>query len=66
MTNDDLRQADFSLLSVREMTPDQRAELKRRYQHFIANFQPGTDAKLPPARTAEPTPRKWVPDRKTG
>jgi hypothetical protein len=62
MTNDELRQADLSQLSVREMTPAQRAELKRRYQTFIANFQPDTAAKLPAVPT--PKPKKWVPGKK--
>jgi hypothetical protein len=62
MEDDDLRQADLSRLSVGEMTPAQRAELKRRYQKFVANFQPETEAKLPasPARK----PKKWVPGKK--
>jgi hypothetical protein len=64
MTDDELRQADLSQLSVREMTPAQRAELKRRYQTFIANFQPDAAAKLPAAAAAEPKPKKWVPAKK--
>ena len=36
MPDDDLRNADFSRLSVREMTPAQRVELKRRYADFVA------------------------------
>ena len=62
MSNDDLRQADLSHLSITEMTPAQRAELKRRYSHFVENFGPapakgGKDA---PA----PKPKKWVPTKK--
>jgi hypothetical protein len=62
MTEDDLRQADLSRLSVQDMTPAQRTELKRRYQKFVANFQPETEAKLPavPARK----PKKWMPGKK--
>jgi len=62
MTEDDLRQADLSQLNLRDMTPAQRAELKRRYQKFIANFEPETETKLAagPARK----PKKWVPGKK--
>ncbi|HUK06711.1 MAG TPA: hypothetical protein VLX09_02485 [Stellaceae bacterium] len=62
MTDDDLSQADLSQLSLRQMTPAQRAELKRRYQIFVANFQPDSAAKLPAA--AAPKPKKWVPGKK--
>jgi len=62
MTDDDLSQADLSQLSLRQMTPAQRAELKRRYQTFVANFQPDSAAKLPAA--AVPKPKKWVPGKK--
>lgn len=61
MTNDDLRQADLSELSVSDMSPAQRAELKRRYRRFVANFQPETTAKVP---VATGKPKKWVPGRK--
>jgi len=61
MSNDDLRQADLSHLTVREMSPAQRAELKRRYATFIANFGPAS-TKLPRAkRTGKP--KKWVPGK---
>lgn len=61
MSDDELRQADLSHLSIREMSPAQRAELKRRYATFIANFGPAS-AKLPaPKRTAKP--KKWVPGK---
>ena len=62
MRQDDLRQADLSRLTVSDMTPAQRAELKRRYQRFVANFQPETEAK-PPAGPAR-KPKKWVPTKK--
>ena len=62
MTEDDLRQADLSQLSVSDMTPAQRAELKRRYRRFVANFQPETTAKVPAAPARKP--KKWVPDKK--
>ncbi len=62
MGNDDLRNADLSRLSVREMTPAQRAELKRRYADFVANFGPTTAAKLP--GKANSKPKKWMPGKK--
>ena len=64
MGNDDLRNADFSRLSVRQMTPAQRAELKRRYADFVANFGPATAAKLPGGKAKTPKPKKWVPGKR--
>ena len=62
MTDDDLRQADLSQLNVRDMTPAQRAELKRRYRKFVANFQPETGTKLRAGGARKPA--KWVPPRR--
>ena len=58
----DLRQADLSHLRLQEMTPDQRAELRRRYQTFIEHFGGTATA---PTRYPAPKPRvrKWVPGR---
>jgi len=64
MGHDDLRNSDLSQLSVREMTPAQRAEPKRRYQTFVANFGPTTAAKLPAGKAKTPKPKKWVPGKK--
>jgi L-2-hydroxyglutarate oxidase LhgO len=59
--SDDLRQANLSDLSVKQMTPAQRAELRRRFEAFVANF-------VKPAPGAEketaPKVRKWVPGMK--
>lgn len=33
---EDLRQADLSHLHIREMTPEQRDELRRRYREFVS------------------------------
>ena len=63
MSYDNLRNADLSQLSVREMTPAQRAQLKRRYADFVANFGPTTAAKLPKAKVKTPKPKKWVPGK---
>jgi hypothetical protein len=65
MGNDDLRNADLSRLSVREMTPAQRAELKRRYADFVANFGPTTAARLPAGKAKTPKPKKWLPATKS-
>ena len=62
MGDDDIRNTDLSQLSVRDMTPAQRAELKRRYATFVANFGPTTAAKLPGKSKAKP--KKWVPGKK--
>jgi len=62
MSNDDLRQADLSNLSITEMTPAQRAELKRRYSHFVENFGPAKDTAA--AAKPAPKPQKWVPTKK--
>jgi hypothetical protein len=62
MGDDDLRNADLSRLGIRDMTPAQRAELKRRYATFVANFGPTTAAKLPGKATTKP--KKRVPGKK--
>lgn len=63
MSNDDLRHADLSHLSITEMTPAQRAELKRRYSHFVESFVPA-DAKPAADEKPAPKPQKWVPGKK--
>jgi len=58
-----LHQADLSHLRLQDMTPTQRAELKRRYAHFVRHFR----SVGPSARTAAAKPkrvRKWTPGRK--
>jgi hypothetical protein len=56
----DLSQADLSGLSLKEMTVQQRAELKRRFQTF-RQAMAGTP---PPAAEAPKKTRKWVPGMK--
>lgn len=63
MTDDELRQADLSNLSVRQVTPAQRAELRRRYDAFVAKFGPTAKAKPPAAKGKL---KKWVPAKKPG
>jgi hypothetical protein len=65
MSENDLTHADLSHLTVRDMTPSQRAELKRRYATFVAAFGPTTAAKLPAGKKAKSAkPQKWVPGKK--
>lgn len=72
MTDDELRQSDLSNLSVRQMTPAQRAELRRRYDAFVAKFGPTAKAKTKPraakakARAPKGKLKKWVPAKKPG
>ena len=58
----ELEQADLSDLRLQDMTPDQRAELKRRYERFVRHFGRGGVASRQPAPKS--TPRKWVPGKK--
>ena len=58
-----LRQADLSHLRLQEMTPEQRAELRRRYEDFTRHF-----VKSRPSSKAEAKPpqvRKWTPGAKS-
>jgi hypothetical protein len=58
-----LHQADLSHLRLQDMTPSERAELKRRYERFVRHFR----ATGPATRTAAAKPRrirKWTPGRK--
>lgn len=56
-----LRQADLSHLRVQDMTPEQRAELRRRYDSFVGHFGAAAGA-MPSARSKRKTPpRKWAP-----
>lgn len=57
--SEDLRQADLSHLSLKDMTPAQRAEIRRRYEEFARGYM-----KLPEENKPEPKTRKWVPGMK--
>ena len=54
-----LHQADLSHLRLQDMTPSERAELKRRYAHFVRHFRAAGPAPAKPQRI-----RKWTPGRK--
>ncbi|MGH7089809.1 MAG: hypothetical protein ACREFQ_13000 [Stellaceae bacterium] len=56
----DLRQKDFSNLAIRDMSPAERAELLRRYSHFVEHFRMDD----PPAAPPKPL-RKWNPGERT-
>lgn len=58
-----LRQADLSHLHLQDMTPGERAELRRRYDDFVRHF--GRDG-VAPSRYPEPKKhlRKWTPGAK--
>ena len=64
LSPDELRQADLSPLTVSQMTPAQRAELRRRYDMFVANFGPAPSTKLGSAKPKSSKPKKWVPQAK--
>jgi hypothetical protein len=60
-----LSQADLSHLRLQDMTPEQRAELRRRYDAFVRHF--GDAAPSSPAATSakkKSAARKWVPGTK--
>jgi hypothetical protein len=57
----ELRQADLSHLTVSQMTPAQRAEMRRRFDAFMRDMT-GAPPKAEPERPANV--RKWVPGMK--
>ena len=59
---EDLRNADLSDLSVRDMTPEQRAELRRRFRDFLQNvWKSGSPAAAP---SAPKKVRRWAPTKR--
>jgi hypothetical protein len=64
MSDDELRQADLSHLRIDQMTPEQKAEMRRRYDEFVRSIagrapKPSRSA----AGTAPPNTTKWVPKK---
>ena len=59
----ELEQADLSDLRVQEMTPEQRAELRRRYVAFVRHFD-GTPPSAAPPKAGGKRVRKWHPGTK--
>jgi hypothetical protein len=63
VTEEHLRQADLSHLRLQDMTAEQRAELRRRYEEFTRHFGRGG---LPASNDKKKKPRirKWTPGAK--
>jgi len=57
-----LQQADLSHLRLQDMTPSERAELKRRYEQFVGHFRGAGSARRPAAVKPQRI-RKWTPGR---
>jgi hypothetical protein len=58
---DELRQANLSHLKINEMTTEQRAEIRRRFEEFVGAFaKNGPNQQI----TAAPKVKKWVPGMK--
>jgi len=58
---DDLRQANLSNLKINDMTKEQRAEIRRRFEEFVGAFRKsGPNQQI----TAAPKVKKWVPGMK--
>jgi hypothetical protein len=66
ITPEQLRQVDLSHLRLQDMTPEQRAELRRRYDDFVRHFGAGGIAAPAPAPEPKKKPRlrKWTPGAK--
>lgn len=60
---EDLRNADLSDLSVRDMTPEQRAELRRRFRDFLQNVWKGGPRSGPSPAAAKKV-RRWTPTKR--
>lgn len=59
-----LRQADLSHLRLQDMTPEQRTELRRRYDAFVRHFDDGAPPADGAAASKKSAPRKWMPGAK--
>ncbi len=57
----DLRQADLSNLSLKQMNAAQREEMRRRFRSFMENYAGRLSTK--PAETPKKV-KKWVPGMK--
>jgi hypothetical protein len=60
MNEEELSQADLSQWRLQEMTPGQRAELRRRYDEFVRHFGTATPRPRHP-EPVKPRIRKWQP-----
>ena len=59
--SDELRQANLSHLTLKDMNAAQRAEMRRRFEEFVGNFVKATPTPTP--ENAQRV-RKWVPGMK--
>jgi hypothetical protein len=58
-----LRQVDLSHLRLQDMTPAERAEMRRRYHDFVRHFGGGA-APGPAPAPKRPRRRRWQPGAK--
>jgi hypothetical protein len=63
MDDSDLRNADLSHLRVQDMSPEQRAEMRRRYVDFVRRMV-RAPARPQVAPKAKRRVKKWVPGAK--
>lgn len=59
-TTDRLRHADLSTRSVAELSATERAELSRRFDHFMRHFRAGKLGAMSPSDKPRQI-RKWRP-----
>jgi len=59
--SEELRQANLQGLTLQQMNAAQRAEIKRRFEEFVAAFVKPAPGELPEPK---PKTRKWVPGMK--
>ncbi len=59
---DDLAHRDFSGISVENMSPDERRELKRRFEEFIGAMRGDQDSEVAELQTSKRI-EKWDPLR---
>jgi hypothetical protein len=59
--DDELRQADLSHLTLKDMTPAQRREMRRRLEVFVEEI---AGRAVPKPEVPKSKVRKWVPGMK--
>jgi hypothetical protein len=63
MSDTDLRNADLSNIEVSEMTAEQHAELRRRYEDFIRHVVRAAPKQAPPQQSPRRVQR-WQPGKR--
>jgi hypothetical protein len=61
---DELPQIDLSNLRIEDMTPLQRAELRRRYDAFVRHFDAASAKPSAGLEASKKHIRKWIPGAK--